>query len=452
MTDETGDGKSWDIEQFRGVRRHVKRKSDWEEEADLVLDQAYRTGKVIPSYDNSGPSLLWLALSTAVLTVLTLGFYRFWMVTRLRRHYWHAIRLQGDPLEYTGTGLEKILGFLIAVIVLAVYLGIVNIGLAFLGLSYFQGDSFIILASVTASMPLIFFAIYRSQRYIMARTRWRGIRFGMDHGAWGYSFRAMWLWFLTIVTGGLLYPYQQFKLAKYTTDRCYFGDLKFEQRGSWAGLFAYWVWLYIVLGLMVLAIWGLAAGEGNSATTVVGWLILFAGYMTFFVLLLRYDIVVFRYLWSNRHLGEARFENTVAPGQIIGTYLVGSLLVSLVTGVVFMVVFFGIFAVLTATGNAELLEAFQSDSGRTGQENLAGMLDQPVVLVAVVALIYLLFFAVPFALSQVFITKPILQRKLEAMVIHDAQKLTQSRQREHDHAAEAGGFADALGVDVGAGI
>ena len=40
-------------------------------------------------------------------TVLTLGFYRFWMVTRLRRHYWNAIRIQGDPLEYTGTGREK---------------------------------------------------------------------------------------------------------------------------------------------------------------------------------------------------------------------------------------------------------------------------------------------------------------------------------------------------------
>jgi hypothetical protein len=38
------------------------------------------------------------------------------------------------------------------------------------------------------------------------------------------------------------------------------------------------------------------------------------------------------------------------------------------------------------------------------------------------------------------------------MVIHNVNALTASRQRAHDHAAEAGGFADALGVDVGAGI
>jgi len=73
-------------------------------------------------------------------------------------------------------------------------------------------------------------------------------------------------------------------------------------------------------------------------------------------------------------------------------------------------------------------------------------------VVVAVALLYVILFAVPFAFAQIFITRPILQRKAEAMVIHDAQSLTESRQRAHDHAAEAGGFADALGVDVGAGI
>lgn len=82
-----------------------------------------------------------------------------------------------------------------------------------------------------AAVPLFFFAAYGARRYLMARTRWRGIRFGMDNGAWGYTFRAMWYWFLTLMTGGLLCPYQQLKLSKYLTDRTYFGDLKFEQNG-----------------------------------------------------------------------------------------------------------------------------------------------------------------------------------------------------------------------------
>ncbi|MHA1114546.1 MAG: hypothetical protein ACTSRY_08630, partial [Alphaproteobacteria bacterium] len=85
-------------------------------------------------------------------------------------------------------------------------------------------------------------------------------------------------------------------------------------------------------------------------------------------------------------------------------------------------------------------------------EAMANPLQSFPIIAAAAALFYIVLFSVPFAFSQIFITRPILQRKAEAMVIHDAQVLTQSRQREHDHAAEAGGFADALGVDVGAGF
>jgi uncharacterized membrane protein YjgN (DUF898 family) len=253
------------------------------------------------------------------------------MVTKLRRHYWNSMKIQGDPLEYTGTGLEKILGFLVAIIILAIYLGLVNVGLTFIGLAYFEGNPLALQISIFAALPLIFFASYRARGYIMARTRWRGIRFGMDKGAGGYTIRAMWYWFLTIITGGLLYPYQQFKLAKYMADRTWFGDQKFHQNGSWAGLFAYWVWLYIVIGMVALAAWGLAADPGNPATMVVAWLMIFIGYLSFFVMFMRYEVVVFRYIWSNRTLGEATFENDIAPGQIIGVYLVGTLLVAVCT-------------------------------------------------------------------------------------------------------------------------
>ena len=47
-----------------------------------------------------------------VLTVLTLGIYRFWMKMRLRRWYRSAIRLGGHPLDYVGDPIEKLLGFL----------------------------------------------------------------------------------------------------------------------------------------------------------------------------------------------------------------------------------------------------------------------------------------------------------------------------------------------------
>ncbi|NQW12845.1 MAG: DUF898 family protein, partial [Rhodobacter sp.] len=52
-------------------------------------------------YAGTRRSLFWLALKTSVLTVLTVGFYRFWAKTRVRRFYWSAIRPGGFPLEYT---------------------------------------------------------------------------------------------------------------------------------------------------------------------------------------------------------------------------------------------------------------------------------------------------------------------------------------------------------------
>ena len=141
---------------------------------------------VRPAFVHEGTPLFWLALGQAALTVLTLGIYRFWMITRLRRHYWSAIRVLGDPFEYTGTGLEKLVGFLVAVIILAVYLSLLNLSLVFAGL--YSTDDVVGLQialnlSVLASLPLIYFATYRAVRYMMARTRWRGIRFGMEQAA-----------------------------------------------------------------------------------------------------------------------------------------------------------------------------------------------------------------------------------------------------------------------------
>ena len=457
MSDDTSDPKPWDLEQFRGVRRHLKRKDDWEKDAELVLDASYRTelltGNVSPKFDKEGASLFWLALVSAFMTVLTVGLYRFWMVTRLRRYYWNSIRIQGDPLEYTGTGLEKILGFLVAIIILAVYLGLVNILITFVGISFLEGNPYAQLLTVFTALPLFFFAAYRARRYIMARTRWRGIRFGMDNGAWGYTIRALWYWFLTMITGGLLFPYQQFRLAKYVTDRTWFGDLKFHQNGSWAGLFAYWIWLYIALGLGALAAWGVAADYDNITTRVIGFLIIFVCYISFFILMMRYEIVVFRYLWSNRVLGEATFQNDVMPGRIISVYLIGTLLVAICTSLVGGAVLAMILAVgYFIQGFDVMSQLMQLQLMLDGTAVSDDPMQAITGIVMAAVFFYLVFFAVPFAFVQIFITRPIMQRKTEAMVIHQAQALTQSRQREHDHAAEAGGFADALGVDVGAGF
>ena len=80
-------------------------------------------------YTGDGKALFFLALRTGLLTFFTLGIYRFWAKTRIRRFIWSSTRLDGSRFEYTGTGLEKFLGFLMAVVILAVSFGFYGLAL-----------------------------------------------------------------------------------------------------------------------------------------------------------------------------------------------------------------------------------------------------------------------------------------------------------------------------------
>ena len=222
----------------------------------------------------SGP-VFNLALKVAVLTLLTLGIYRFWGKTRIRRYIWSSAELDGDRFEYTGTGLEKFLGFLLAVVFLAIYLGFVQIALTFLGLSLLTeptteaetvAQALAFNLTFLSLVPFILFAIYRARRYKLARTRWRGIRFGMDKGAWGYVLRAIGHYALTVLTLGILLPRQTFYLEKYMTDRMWFGDARFEQGGRWTGLYGAMKHVFIGLAIVFLGI--AAAGAVGMAILV----------------------------------------------------------------------------------------------------------------------------------------------------------------------------------------
>ena len=58
--------------------------------------------------------LFWMLFRFAFLTIITLGIYRFWAKTKLRRYLWSVVEYDGDRFEYHGTAKELFLGFLIA--------------------------------------------------------------------------------------------------------------------------------------------------------------------------------------------------------------------------------------------------------------------------------------------------------------------------------------------------
>src|ERR1700724_4631844 len=59
-----------------------------------------------------------LVLRGAGLELITVGFYRFWLATDIRRHLWSNTVIDGDAAEYTGRARELLIGFLFAMAIL----------------------------------------------------------------------------------------------------------------------------------------------------------------------------------------------------------------------------------------------------------------------------------------------------------------------------------------------
>ena len=385
-------------------------------------------------YFGESGRLFSLYIITALLTLITLGIYRFWARTRLRKYIWSATSADGDSFEYTGTGLEKLLGFLVAIVVLAIYLGIVQMLLFYFGLNLFNeprngvealaqlGAIYITLFAVA---PLVFFAQYRARRYKLARTRWRGIRFAMENGAWGYALRAIGYYLLAFVTLGLLWPLATFRLEKYMADRSWFGTGQFVQNGRWQGL--YKGMKHLIIGL-VIAIVGIALVVGTESPIFMA--VSFVGYVWAMVGFFSYRVYAFNYLTRNKVLdGQVTFEADLKTGKIIKYVLLGGLGIG-----VLMAILFGILGAVI-TGMAQ---------------SMMGGGSSPLPFFIVIALIYGAALLMAGGLNMIWITQPIIAHAVGGVSIHNADHLATIRQRDADAGADAEGFADAL--DVGGAI
>lgn len=393
--------------------------------------------KLETDYAGRGGALFWLALKTSILTVLTLGFYRFWMKTRLRRYFWSSIRPGGIPLEYTGTGTEKFMGFLIAVVVLAFYIGIVNLVLVFLSYSLFQNHFVAILSTFVGLIPIFFYARYRARRYVIARTRWRGLRLGVDKAAWGYAWRAVLHWILSILTLGILFPRQTFWLEKYLTDRTWFGTRRLTQEGNWRMLLPAATHMYIGLGISATASLG---GFFNPVFLVF----LPVGVTWFLIGLVYFRVEAFAILSGNKRLGEKiGFRARPSTWRIIRIYFVGYLLIGLSLTLSAFAFFFIAALAMSQSGFDALVSGGVTEILK--RENISGLF-----LVAVAAFSYFSFFILYGVLSQVFITLPVVRHYAHSVVILNGQHLAEIPQRPRDEMEEAEGFADAL--DIGAAI
>jgi uncharacterized membrane protein YjgN (DUF898 family) len=233
-----------------------------------------------------------LAKRGAALELVTLGFYRFWLLTDIRRHLWSNTLVDGDAAEYTGRGKELLIGFLVALAILVpIYLGYFLIGLE---AEHYQAF---------ASIPLIAFfylfgqfAIYRARRYRLTRTVWRGVRFWMTGSGWLYALQASLWGVLMILTLGLILPWRAAALERYKMRHSHFGDLQgsFEGRGWEFFKRGWWLWLLTPIAIYISPI----------APFV------YAGYKA----------IEWRWWLSGVRFGGVRLESSLPKSALIGLY------------------------------------------------------------------------------------------------------------------------------------
>src|ERR1700730_12932568 len=193
-----------------------------------------------------------LVMRGALLELVTVGFYRFWLATDIRRHFWSYTSVDSDAVEYTGRGRELLIGFLFALAILVpIYLAYFIVGL--------EAERY----QAFASFPLFLFfylfgqfAIFRARRYRLTRTVWRGVRVWMDGSGWAYAMRAG-LWaLLSVITLGLALPWREAALERYKMRHCYYGDLQGSFEGSGWEFFqrGWWLWLLAAISAVAFSL------------------------------------------------------------------------------------------------------------------------------------------------------------------------------------------------------
>src|SRR6267378_2374108 len=342
----------------------------------------------------------------AGLELITVGFYRFWLATDIRRHLWSNSHIDGDAAEYTGRGRELLIGFLIALAILVpVYLAYFLAGL--------EAERY----KAFASIPLLAFfylfgqfAIYRARRYRLTRTVWRGVRFWMSGSGWAYAARAALWGLLMILTLGLILPWREAALERYKMRHSYYGDLQgsFEGRGWEFFKRGWWLWLLTPIALYISPIAPF----------------IYAGYKA----------IEWRWWLSGIRFGGVRLESTLPKSALIGLYwkVIGWMAL---LGLVFAI-YLALCAMLVASMSGEgLTEFFKTPE-----------LMRSIPLLVLTGLGYLVLALAINVAMRVYLLRDLWVRVLGSTTVHNIEAAANVSARGELANALGEGFADGLDV------
>jgi uncharacterized membrane protein YjgN (DUF898 family) len=320
-----------------------------------------------------------LRIKGAALVVVTLGIYRFWLATDVRRFLWSNTEISGDTLEYNGLATELLVGFLFALAILTPLYMV--FALAMLELDMVAIKPALIGFALLALLGE--YALYRARRYRLTRTVFRGLRFDQHGSPWRYAVYALMCWAIVIVTLGLAYPWTLAFLERFKMRNTSYGDLQGRFEGSGLALFLRGLpmWLLIVAPIFVaLAVLGaeidwdalsrlIEKGDDAETGKMIGKMLapgigvaLIAAALSFITLPLLYPLfqaIKLRWWISGLRFGEVAVTSRLRIGQVYRVYLRLMLylfLLSLLAGIMGGMTVFTVVGIVRLAHNAILTQ------------------------------------------------------------------------------------------------
>jgi uncharacterized membrane protein YjgN (DUF898 family) len=253
------------------------------------------------AYRGNGADFFILLLKNAFLTLVTLGIYAAWARTERRKYVWRQLDIGGQPLDYTGTGKELFFGYLK---VIGGYIVLIGIPQLVLRLSPGAGVA-LQLVGVVAILVVIPYAIYWSRRYLLGRTRWRGIRFGLTGEAGKFAKMFLLGVLLTAITLGFYGPI--------FANRIYGEIMRNTRYGT--GAFSY-------------------DGPDNEAFKI--WIKgFFLSLLTFGIYSFWYQAALMRFRLSHTHFDRATGQTDVTGGLLFKLTIINVLAIGFTAGIAF---------------------------------------------------------------------------------------------------------------------
>jgi uncharacterized membrane protein YjgN (DUF898 family) len=282
-----------------------------------------------------------IAATNVLLTIVTLGVYRFWATARQRRYLWSRTEVIGDRLEWSGTGKEMFIGFLIVMaILLPFFLFIQFLFPALVARGKMEAAVGIITLFYIGLIYLVGFATFRALRYRLSRTWWRGIRGGSNEPGWNYGGEYLGRVALAAMTMWIVWPWAATRLWNGRWNQMSFGPLNFRTQLTAEGLKRRWAAVYLVpiaalfvAGGITVAL-GMGAAMSGSEPNPTLMAIIFGLFLLVYLIIplmtLHWYAKFYRKAAESLSLGELEFGFDASTGAWLKLFL-GNLALAIVT-------------------------------------------------------------------------------------------------------------------------